>query len=525
MSTDRLPEIPGYGVQERLGSGGMGEVYRAMSLADRRPVALKIEGEIVALDRGSGLRERFLREARILQDLEHENLPEFYEAGELPDGRLFIAMELLVGRPLSRFARSPLQELVPLLVQAASALQVVSEAGVVHRDVSPDNFFVVEVGGRSVVKLIDFGVSKDLESVKDGLTRVGSFIGKPAYCSPEQTGLLLEAEPVDWRTDLYSFGLTVHFLVLGRLPFSQGNVVELLRARLKEIPRDRLYDIQPERLRRLVIRLLQLKPEARPDSFEEVVAELLHLQSEIVAESARRMEDSWKRRKKVTGQQRRGRAFQTAVEAAALEKGGSRTGETRRSPTQTVPSARRLMAPRSLLILSGAMIAGTLLLFFAGVLRPRSIPGSALILASLAVATVGALRERASRREEAPAVDYIGNPSTGDLLPFSLLVTGDGPQRDVRIVCDDGLAPEEILIGRTVGPRGLHLSSRTVSGAQARIVREADRYLVENLSGSNRTLVNSRPLGDDERRPLQNGDRIEMAEVSIVFRSALPKVS
>jgi len=526
MPADRLPEIPGYGVLERVGSGGMGEVYKATSLADRRPVALKIEGEIVALDRGSGLRERFLREARILQGLEHENLPEFYEAGELPDGRLFIAMELLVGRPLSRFAREPLKDLVPLLIQAASALRVVSEAGVVHRDVSPDNFFVVEVGGRSVVKLIDFGVSKDLESVKDGLTHVGSFLGKPAYCSPEQTGMLPDAEPIDWRTDLYSFGLTVHFLVLGRLPFSQGNVVELLRARLKEIPRDRFYQIQPERLRRLVIRLLQLTPEARPDSFEEVVAELLHLQAEIVAESAKRMEDSWKLRKKTTGRQRRGPAFQTAVETALRGAPPFPPREEAVHPPLVGTSLHStLLSPRMLGVVSAAMLAGTILLFFGGVLRPRSLAGSALILISLSLATFAALRERADHRADEGTVTYVGDPGRGDLLPFSLLVTGDGPPREVRIVREDRLDPEEILIGRTVGPKGVPLSSKSVSGVQARIVPEAGRYLIENLSGTNRTLVNAAPLGDDERRPLGNGDRIEMAEVTIVFRPDVPDVS
>jgi serine/threonine-protein kinase len=533
-----LPRIPGYDVLERLGSGGMGDVYRAISLEDRRPVALKIEGEIVALDTQSGLRERFLREARILQGLHHENLPRFYAAGELPDGRLYIAMELLVGRPLSRFARAKLEDLVPLLIQAASALRVVSESGVVHRDVSPDNFFVVEAGGRSVVKLIDFGISRDVEADRDGLTRAGSFVGKPAYCSPEQTGLRPDAGPVDWRTDLYSFGLTLHFLLRGTALFPQGNLVELLRARLKELPGETFREIPDERLRRLVARLLRLDPEDRPESFEEVVAELLHVQADLTAAAARRMEDSWKLRRKTAG--RGGR-----IEPAPAVSAGPAPAEEPARPETAAPAPplpprraqeipiRRAVGPRTLLVVSAALIAAVFLLFLVRGNGTRSLEASGLIVLAISLAAIAAIRERGARRasdrgrssagaesDENPP-EYAGDPTSGDPLPFFLRVTGDGPERTVRVVRSVRERAATIRIGRSVGPDDIFLATKTVSAVQALLLCSTDGCRIENASRTNPTRVNSHPLASGERRLLRDGDRIEIAAVTLHYRSAV----
>jgi len=507
----------------------MGDVYRATSTSDRRPVALKLEGAAVALDQDNGLRERFLREARILQGLDHENLPEFFEAGELPDGRLFIAMELLVGRPLSKLARTKPETLVPLLVQAASALQAVSEAGVVHRDVSPDNFFVVEVGGRSVVKLIDFGISRDIEAARDGLTRVGSFVGKPSYCSPEQTGLLPGSPAVDWRTDLYSFGLTIYFLVKGNLPFPPGTVLDLLRARLQQLPETAFDGIEGTRLRRLVARLLRLEPDDRPDSFEEVVTELLHVQADLAAETARRMEESWKHRRKTTGRGRRSEpAGAAATTAAPRDAPPPSRAEAVSHPGQA-GLAPAWLAPRALLAASATIVGAVVLLLALGAIGRKSIEASALILLALALAAVAAMRERAVRRAagstpdagtEGSVPDYAGDPSEGEPLPFSLLVSGDGPDRLVRVVRARGAAAgAPIRIGRSVGPDEIYLATKTVSGVQALLSSSPEGYRVENASSTNPTLVNAKPLGPGERRLLREGDRIQIAAITLTYRT------
>ena len=283
---DPFPGFHEYEVQERLGSGGMGKVYRAVNRKTGRVVALKVEDILAHEDPEWHLRERFLREARILQGLHHENLPEFYAIGQLPDGRMYIALELLIGRPLSVFAGEPLEALVPLFIQCARALETIAEAGVVHRDVSPENFFVVEVGGHSVVKLIDFGLSKDFNAATEGLTRVGTFLGKPRYSSPEQAELVPGVAGIDWRTDLYSFGLTMHRMLTGMDLFPGRTAEEQIAARGKELPREALQEIRPPRLRKLLSRMLRLRPEERPESFDEVLVELLHVQSGLAAELA-----------------------------------------------------------------------------------------------------------------------------------------------------------------------------------------------------------------------------------------------
>jgi hypothetical protein len=441
-------------------------------------------------------------------------------------------MELLVGRPLSKFAKAKLEELVPLLVQAASALRAVSEAGVVHRDVSPDNFFVVEVGGRSVVKLIDFGISRDLEAAQDGLTHVGAFVGKPSYCSPEQTGLLPEGSPVDWRTDLYSFGLTIYYLLCGKVPFPQGNVLELLRARLRELPEETFGVIEDERLRRLVIRLLRLNPEDRPESFEEVVAELLHIQADLAAAAAKRMEESWKERRKTAG---RGRRPEASADAAS-----ERTPPPKTPPpepeTGPAPTPGRASEPpagnRALLTVAVTLLATVFLLFFLGAIGGRSVEASGLILLAISLATIAALRERASRRAsarggslagesgEAPP-EYAGDPTSGDPLPFVLRVRGDGPERTVRVVRSGGARAEPIRIGRSVGPDDIYLATKTVSAVQALLFCSADGCRIENASRTNPTRVNSDALASGERRLLHDGDRIEIAAVTLQYRSAL----
>lgn len=530
-----LPEVPGYEVQDRLGAGGMGEVYRARCRPDGRVVALKIEGDRASQDPRARFRERFLREARILRELHHENLPLFYAVGEVPDGRVFIAMELLVGRPLTEFRDQDLESLIPLFLQAARALKATSEAGVVHRDVSPDNFFVVEVGGRSVVKLIDFGISRDAGAIADGLTREGTFLGKLKYCSPEQTGLFRGAGPIDWRTDLYSFGLTMYAIILGRLPFLGSTSQQQLQARAVELPAEVFAAVPSERLRKLLAKLLRRSPQDRPGSFDEVVAELLRVKAELAQEQASRFDAS----ARLQGRSAEAPQPQAAPPALLAVPAGvplAREAPRRKTGVQSFVSGQGLAVVVSLSIAGGLM----LLAIGTGSLGPLLTP--MLFLLGAVSAGLALQRYRAGRRVEPPAtgtgvksVEVSAeaafraapprkatgiNPTPIRPRGAHLVVSGDGPTRDIQLCGDeDGSWPAEIVIGRAVaeGPAAVRVACRAVSGLQARLLHQGGTFAIENLSRTNTTRVNGRELASAEKRLLAVGDRIEMGPVTISF--------
>jgi serine/threonine protein kinase len=526
----------------------MGEVYRARCRPDGKVVAIKIEGSKASQDPRARFRERFLREARILRELRHENLPQFYAVGEVPDGRVFIAMELLIGRTLSEFVGQDLDTLIPIFLQCARSLKVTSEAGVVHRDVSPDNFFVVEVGGRSVVKLIDFGISRDAAAIADGLTRAGTFLGKLKYCSPEQTGLLREMGPVDWRTDLFSFALTMYAVLLHRLPFRGATSQEQFQERTAEL-RAEVFDAVPsERLRRLLAKMLRRSPDDRPGSFDEVVAELLRVKAELAEEQANRLDASTRLR---------GRAA-PSPEASAPPP--APPAKIRVTPVQVQPAPAPKARPHlgsfvsteGLALVAGLLIVGSLSLFLVqpgemlgsaaaipGARGPSSFlfPVSLLLgvgLAALAVVRVRArriLKTRLDGRRGAvesavlaaaaaaefgeSGIEMAARPSGAHLV-----VAGDGPTRDIWLCGDrDGSWPAEILIGRGVaeGPAAVRVASQAVSSLQARLRHLGGTFSVENLSKTNTTRVNGRELSPGEKRLLTVGDRIEMGPVTVSF--------
>jgi serine/threonine-protein kinase len=200
-----------YEIQEQLGSGGMGVVYRARDLALERTVALKFLAPALSAD--ARATRRFRKEARAAGALDHVNVCTIYEVGETEKGQLFIAMAFVEGESLRRsIQRGPLavQEAVAIARQIASALQCAHQHGIVHRDVKPAN---VMVGVDRVVKLVDFGVAK-LEG--STLTGAGPTPGTMVYMSPEQ----VRGEYVDHRTDLWALGVVLYEMLAGKRPFS-----------------------------------------------------------------------------------------------------------------------------------------------------------------------------------------------------------------------------------------------------------------------------------------------------------------
>ncbi len=263
----------------------MGIVYRAVDERDGKTVALKVirESEVAGDESAPHVAEarvRFTREADILKGLLHANVVTFHEIGE-EDGTPYLAMEYLEGKPIGSYAGRPYTETLPLLIQAANGMEYLASRGIVHRDLSPDNVFVVESGGgEKTVKLLDFGIAKLFESTAtDSLTATGFFLGKVAYGSPEQLGSLGQGAPLDWRSDVYSLGVIFYQVLSGRRPFEGRAPVEYIAAHLNLDPPPVAAPPGspplPMELVRLIGQMLAKRREDRPQAYREITERLV----------------------------------------------------------------------------------------------------------------------------------------------------------------------------------------------------------------------------------------------------------
>ena len=210
-----------YEVLEQLGAGGMGRVYRAKNVTLERIVALKTLAPILSAD--EAFVQRFLKEARAAARLNHPNIVQIYDFG-CEEGTYYLAMEYVDGpslRTLLGHARLAERDAIVLVRHAVAALAVAHAAGIVHRDIKPDNLMLTARKDR--LKLVDLGIAKRMDEDK-GLTQTGQAVGTPQYISPEQ---IRGVRDVDARADIYSLGATLFQLVTGRAPYegSSGALV------------------------------------------------------------------------------------------------------------------------------------------------------------------------------------------------------------------------------------------------------------------------------------------------------------
>ncbi len=230
--------IAGYRIEERIGRGGMGVVYRAEHLNLRRRAAVKIIAPDLA--ESEGFRERFTREARIAAALQHPNIVTVYDAGEV-DGLLYLAMQYIEGSDLAAMLRDDGRlrpyRAIDVCRQVAAALDAAHAMGLIHRDVKPAN---VLIEGRTAF-LTDFGLTKRLEGEQTQLTRAGDVVGTIHYVAPEQ----IEGAAVSARTDVYSLGCLLYHCLTGLVPFARDTDVAVIYAHLSEPP-PKVSSVRPE---------------------------------------------------------------------------------------------------------------------------------------------------------------------------------------------------------------------------------------------------------------------------------------
>ena len=267
-------------VERLLGEGGMGRVYVAEELRLKRRCALKVL--LPELSADLGCRDRFLREAQAIAQIEHENVVDIYHLGEETSEVVFFAMELLSGEDLETRlldrARRPLgwQQICQWMAQVAAAMSSVHAAGLIHRDLKPSNIFLSKRrDGREQVKLLDFGIVKSRDGA--ALTSTGAAIGTPYYMSPEQ----ILAQELDHRTDIYSLGVLFFEAVAGRMPFV-GEAIQVAMQHCNVAP-PTLRQVNPELdipddLQELIAHMLAKSPEQRVQSMDavaQVISDLL----------------------------------------------------------------------------------------------------------------------------------------------------------------------------------------------------------------------------------------------------------
>ena len=265
-------QIGPYEIVALLGSGGMGEVYRARDTRLNRQVAIKFLANAIADPLAIS---RFQQEALTASSLNHPHILTVFESGEI-DGKPYLVAELVDGGTLNEWVHRETRtwkQIVDLLVGVADGLAVAHAAGILHRDIKPDNILVTKSG---YAKLADFGLAKLDTPTADRSraitvqgTRHGVIVGTIAYMSPEQAG----AKPLDARSDVFSFGIVMYELLAGRRPFGGASDLEVLQQILHGSPQS-LPETIPPPLRAIVEKSLERDPADRYQSMREMVVDL-----------------------------------------------------------------------------------------------------------------------------------------------------------------------------------------------------------------------------------------------------------
>jgi serine/threonine protein kinase len=238
-----------YQILDRLGIGGMGEIFKVRHIHLNELRVIKIMRPNVAAD-DQGM-QRFLQEARTSTMIKHKNLAMLYDFAQLEDGSYYMVWEFIDGTNIQKWIAQngpmPSRLAIEIAIQALSGLDHLHSMGLIHRDISPENIMLSQDHhGKLLVKVIDFGIAKQLAEGEgsQGLTQTGMFLGKLKYASPEQAGFLKDGEHLDPRSDLYSFGIVMYEMLAGRAPFQATNPHGYILKHVTEKPLP-IHDLNP----------------------------------------------------------------------------------------------------------------------------------------------------------------------------------------------------------------------------------------------------------------------------------------
>lgn len=268
-----------YRIESQLGEGGMATVYAARSALDNRPVAIKMFRKELAKD--EKLRKRFEREATSAKRLAHPHIIEIFDYGVSDDGTHYLVMEYLAGESLESLIESgpiPLYRALDLMLQVLDGLARAHDFEVVHRDLKPDNLFIVhKEDGGDHVKILDFGIARSMHDQR--LTSQGEVFGTPQYMAPERITSIDAGAPAD----LYAIGVILYQLVANVLPFDANDISGFLLKHLREIPvpPSKHNPQLPPALDQLILRLLEKDPAKRPVDAHAVIKELTAIASNV----------------------------------------------------------------------------------------------------------------------------------------------------------------------------------------------------------------------------------------------------
>ncbi len=282
-----------YKVEDVIGEGGMGVVYRCTHKIIGKKVAMKVLRADLARDKE--LMERFLNEAKAASAIGNPHIIDISDFGELPDGSTYFVMEYLNGVPLSAQVEDgrplPIPRLLHVARQLAEGLSAAHHADIVHRDLKPDNIFLVNRSHeKDFVKILDFGIAKVSTSAEGRLTRAGAVFGTPHYMSPEQAA----GTPIDHRGDVYSFGVILYELASGKVPFDADNFMGILTQHMYKAPVPiRALVPQPEEvpagLEAIVLKCLSKRPEQRYQTMDEIISDIDKLRAGMIPDAVPEM--------------------------------------------------------------------------------------------------------------------------------------------------------------------------------------------------------------------------------------------